>query len=80
MHSDDAAGIVLNLKPVAIVLTATGVAGFLEAMSAALAFEAVTTSAWADEAAVSSPTARGAIHKQDRLNTVVSPYFEVIPS
>jgi hypothetical protein len=56
----------------AIVLTAMGVAGFLEAISAALAFESVTTSARAEEAAVSSNSVRGAIHGHARLNIVVS--------
>ncbi|MEO8186368.1 MAG: hypothetical protein ABI580_03280 [Burkholderiaceae bacterium] len=54
----------------AIVLTATGVAGFLEAISAAFAFESVTTSAWAEIAAVASTAQRGAIHMEGRLNMV----------
>ena len=46
---------------IAIVLTATGVAGFLEATSAAFAFESVTTSAWTHVAAASITAASGLI-------------------
>ena len=48
----------------AIVLTAIGVDGIVEAISAAFAFESVTTSAWAHGAAASIIAARGPIHAE----------------
>src|SRR6266480_3124309 len=58
----------------AIVLTAMGVDGILEAISAAFAFESVTTSAWTHGAAPSITTAaRDPIHTRvRRLDIAVS--------